>query len=90
MEHKTPKEPILELIIYDREHYERLDNVVPEEICNHKKDDRVNWINLDGLFNQDIIEKIQNQFDLHTLLIHDVVGDQRPKAEEFDDYFFFT
>lgn len=90
MEPKNPKEPILELIIYDRDHYERVDNVVVDEICNLKKEDRVNWINLDGLYNQDIIDKIQSQFNLHQLLIHDVLGDQRPKAEEFDDYFFFT
>jgi magnesium transporter len=45
---------------------------------------------VDGLNNQDIIEKIQSHFCLHSLLIDDVLSDQRPKAEEFDDYLFFT
>ncbi len=50
----------------------------------------VNWVNLDGLNNQDIIEKLQAHFCLHPLLIEDVLTDQRPKAEEFEDYLFFT
>jgi magnesium transporter len=61
-----------------------------EEIFTHFRDDRVNWINIDGLFNQDIIEKIQEKFNLHSLLIDDVLSDQRPKSEEFDDYLFFS
>jgi magnesium transporter len=47
-------------------------------------------LNLDGLNNQDIIEKVQAQFCLHQLLVEDVVADQRPKAEEYDGYLFFT
>ncbi len=90
MDHKIPKAPIIELISYNREHHDRYLNVPPEEIFSNLKDDRVNWINVDGLFYQDYIEKIQHQFNLHTLLIDDVLSDQRPKAEEFDEYLFFT
>ena len=50
----------------------------------------MNWINLDGLGNLETIEKLQAHFSLHSLLIEDVLNDQRPKAEEYDDYFFFT
>jgi magnesium transporter len=86
----TPKVPILELIAYDREHYERHDSLSVQELCSKLQKGRVNWVNLDGLYNQDIIETIQHHFNLHTLLIDDVLSDQRPKAEEFDDYLFFT
>lgn len=90
MEHKIPKAPIIELISYNREHHDRYLNVPLEEVFVNLRDDRVNWINVDGLSYQDHIEKIQQQFNLHTLLIDDVLSDQRPKAEEFDDYLFFT
>ncbi len=81
---------ILELISYNKEQYDKYCNKNPDELLKELNPDRVNWINLDGLNNQDIIEKLQNHFQLHYLLIEDVLGDQRPKAEEYDDYFFFT
>ena len=90
MEHKIPRNPILELISYNREKYDRIENTSPENIFAGLHDDRVNWINVDGLFYHDIIEKIQQKFNLHSLLIDDVLSDQRPKAEEFDEYLFIT
>jgi magnesium transporter len=86
----TPAVPILELISYNRDHYERLDGISAQALCQGIKADHVNWLNLDGLHNQDVIETIQKHFNLHSLLIDDVLSDQRPKAEEFDDYLFFT
>lgn len=81
---------ILELISYNKDEHDRYDCVTLEEVWSHFREDRVNWINLDGLYDQDAIEKIQAHFNLHSLLIDDVLSDQRPKAEEFDDYLFFT
>ena len=87
MEKKTP---ILELISYDGADHERITGIGVVELCTRLKSDHVNWINLDGLYNQDIIDTLQSHFKLHSLLIEDVVSDQRPKAEEFEEYFFFT
>jgi magnesium transporter len=80
---------ILELISYNREEHSKIDNRSCSELLQHIKPDQVNWINLDGL-DLDTIEKLQAHFSLHSLLIEDVLADQRPKAEEFDDYLFFT
>lgn len=81
---------ILELISYNRENHEKHGEGTVEDILRHVKNNHVNWINVDGLNNQDVIEKIQSHFCLHSLLVDDVLSDQRPKAEEFDDYLFFT
>lgn len=81
---------ILELISYNRENHEKHSTGSVDDILQHVKDNHVNWINVDGLNNQDVIEKIQSHFCLHSLLVDDVLSDQRPKAEEFDDYLFFT
>ncbi len=81
---------ILELISYNREAYSRFDDLKPEVLLQKLQPDQVNWINLDGLSSLETIETLQAHFSLHTLLIEDVLNDQRPKAEEFDDYFFFT
>jgi magnesium transporter len=81
---------ILELISYNKDQHDRYDCVSLDQVWTHFRDDRVNWINLDGLYDQDLIEKIQAHFNLHSLLIDDILSDQRPKAEEFEDYLFFT
>lgn len=85
-----PNPIILELITYNREFFEKCDNLSIDELLIHRKANQVNWVNLDGLENQDIIEKLQSHFNLHPLLIDDVLSDQRPKVEEFDDYLFLT
>jgi magnesium transporter len=86
----APPGVILELICYDRDNHNKIDAVRPDELLGHMKPDHVNWINLDGLSDIDIIEKLQAHFNLHALLVDDVLADQRPKAEEFDNYLFFT
>lgn len=49
------------------------------------------WINVDGLHQMDIIEKIGECFKLHPLLMEDLVDtNQRPKMEDYDDYIFMV
>lgn len=86
----SPPEAILELITYDKETYARHDNLNVSELLARLESRKVNWLNLDGLNNQDIVEKIQNHFGLHPLLIEDVLADQRPKSEDYEDCLFFT
>ncbi len=81
---------ILELISYNRDTYSKYVDLEPENLLQKLEPEQVNWINLDGLNNLETIEKLQAHFSLHSLLIEDVLNDQRPKAEEYDDYFFFT
>ena len=81
---------ILELISYDRNNYQRYDSLPAEEICKKLKPDQVNWINVDGLSDLTILETLQSYFNLHSLLVDDVLDDQRPKAEDYGDYLFFT
>lgn len=87
---QAPPSVILELISYNREHYERADGVALEELLKKINPDRINWVNVDGLFDTTITEKLQAHFNLHALLIDDVLNDQRPKVEEYDDCLYFT
>ncbi len=86
----SPSNVILELISYNRDSHVRIDNLSPDELLQKMQPDCVNWINVDGLSNLEILEKLQTHFSLHSLLIEDVLNDQRPKSEEFDHYLFFT
>lgn len=85
-----PQKIILELIRYDRENYVRYDDLNADDLCAQVQPDKVNWINVDGLNDDTILQRLQAHFNLHTLLIDDVLSDQRPKTEEYDDYLFFT
>jgi magnesium transporter len=81
---------ILELITYNPDHYEKETNLPIEELLKKFKPEQVNWLNVDCLHDATLIEKIQAHFNLHSLLIDDILNDQRPKSEEYDDYLFFT
>ncbi len=81
---------ILELIRYNKEEYHRFNNLKANELIDQLQPDKVNWINVDGLQDKEVLDKIQAHFCLHTLLVDDITNDQRPKAEEYEDYLFFT
>jgi magnesium transporter len=81
---------ILELIRYNKEEFSKYDQCSVDDVLKNLQSDRVNWINLDGLHDSLIIEKLQQHFGLHTLLVEDILNEQRPKSEEYDDYLYFT
>lgn len=81
---------ILELISYNREQYERVNDIAIDDLLKKIDSGKVNWINLDGMGDQTIIEKLQAHFCFDALTLDDIINDQRPKAEEYEDYLFFT
>jgi magnesium transporter len=85
-----PGKVILELISYDRESYHKHVDLPVNELISEIKPGKINWVNLDGLSDSSIIEKLQQHFCLHSLLVDDILNDQRPKAEEYEDYLFVT
>lgn len=89
---KPAREPniILELIQYSEKDFAGYVNLGIDELLTKQKPDLVNWINLDGLSDTNIINKIGEHYALHSLLLEDITVDQQPKVEEFDDYLFFS
>jgi magnesium transporter len=60
-----------------------------EECFPFKATPTVTWINIDGLHDVNIIEKIGTHFDLHPLTLEDILHTgQRPKFEDLDSYLF--
>lgn len=87
---QTDDKVILELISYNREQYERVNDIAIDDLLKKIDSGKVNWINLDGMGDQTIIEKLQAHFCFDALTLDDIINDQRPKAEEYEDYLFFT
>jgi magnesium transporter len=81
---------ILELIQYDDDEYKMINDKPVEEVITSFRRGMVNWINVDGLNDREIINRIAERFNLHSLLIEDVCSEHQPKVEEYDDYLFLT
>lgn len=81
---------ILELISYNREQYDRIDNISIDDLLKKIEAGTINWINMDGMGDLTIVEKLQSHFCFDALTLDDIINEQRPKAEEYDDYLFFT
>ncbi len=82
---------VLELIRYDRTRYQKYDSLAVDELLHLLEPDQVNWVNLDGIHEHTpIMERLQTHFCLHSLMVEDILQDQRPKTEEFEDYLFVT
>ena len=77
------------VIDYDVDTCEEKELNTIEECFPCKDTETVTWINIDGVHQVDIIEKIGKHFNLHPLVLEDIVNTgQRPKLEDFDDYLF--
>jgi len=49
------------------------------------------WINVVGVHRPEVIEKIGDCFNIHPLVLEDIVHtEQRPKMEDYDDYVFIV
>jgi len=89
--HKESSETKLEVIDYDIEHYERFTSSSPDDAFNYVDENSVTWFNIDGLNNIEEIEKLGDYYELHPLVMEDIVNTgQRPKIEEYQDYLFIV
>lgn len=74
---------------YNEENFQEKQVSNIEECFPFKTTPTVTWINIDGLRDVEIIEKLGKQFELHPLILEDVLHtEQRPKYEDFDKYIF--
>ncbi len=83
------EKPRITLIDYDAgQLQERVIDAI-EEAFPLKDLTTVTWINIDGLHQVDIIEKTGQYFNIHPLVLEDILNTgQRPKAQEFEDCIF--
>ncbi|MEX2722109.1 MAG: magnesium/cobalt transporter CorA [Candidatus Wukongarchaeota archaeon] len=79
------------IVDYDEDHLEEKEAKTIEECFPFKEKPTVTWINIDGLHEIEIIDKLGKYFDLHPLIIEDIVNTgQRPKMEDLENYIFFV
>ncbi|MBU0942818.1 MAG: magnesium/cobalt transporter CorA [Proteobacteria bacterium] len=81
----------IRVIDYDQTSYNTITPDNPEECAIYQGKQTVTWINVDGLHQVDIIEKLCSCFKLHSLTVEDILNTtQRPKLDVFDEYLFLV
>jgi magnesium transporter len=79
------------LTIYDSDRYEEKDISSIEESFQYRDKAGVLWINIDGLHDINIFEKLGAFFAIHPLVLEDVLNTgQRPKIDFTENYIFMV
>ncbi len=87
------KQEVTRISVMDYEG-DRLDEHCPtdvETVFPLRDEPATSWINVDGVHDLTVIEKLGQHFLIHPLTLEDTVNTaQRPKLEEFDDYLYMV
>lgn len=63
----------------------------PEELNLYKSTDTTSWINIDGVHDIKVLERIGKNFDIHPLTLEDILNtNQRPKVDEYANYLYIV
>ncbi len=88
---KKTDEVKITLIDYDEKDFQEIELNSIEDCFPYKDKSTVSWINIDGLHDIEVIEKVGKHFGLHPLLLEDVLNtSQRPKLDDYGSYFFIV
>ncbi len=87
---KKVEETTIRVIDYDHEHLSDQELKDIKDGLPYKETPTVSWININGLHDTEVISQVGEAFDIHPLVLEDIVNTgQRPKMEDYDDYLFF-
>jgi magnesium transporter len=79
------------LIDYNEQNFQERVLEKVEECFPFKEMPTVTWINIDGLHSIETIEKIGKNFELHPLILEDILNTgQRPKCEDYENCLFMV
>jgi len=79
----------ISVVNFDEQRVEEKDLKDTDECLAYKDRSGVTWINIDGLHEPDVLEKIGKVFGLHPLMLEDIANtEQRPKLEDYGDYLY--
>jgi magnesium transporter len=79
----------IRIVNYDEETLEEIDLDSIDECFQYIGKSGKTWINIDGIHETGIIEKIGHTLHLHPLVLEDILNaEQRPKLDDHEDYLF--
>ncbi|HSV43036.1 MAG TPA: magnesium/cobalt transporter CorA [Candidatus Bathyarchaeia archaeon] len=85
------EKPEITVFDYDEAHWEEHQVERIEDCFPFRDKQSVTWINIDGIHDAELIQKIDTHFGIHPLVLEDVVSTgQRPKLDDYDEYLFLV
>jgi magnesium transporter len=88
---KKVEELKITLIDYDEAHFQEKEIKTIEECVVFKDKPTVTWINIDGLHQVEVLEKLGDCYGIHPLVLEDILNtDQRPKMEDYGEYAYIV
>lgn len=88
---KKAETPKITIIDYDETHFQEMEVKTIDECFIFKDKPTVTWINIDGLHQVEILEKLGECYGLHPLVLEDILNtDQRPKMEDYGEYIYIV
>lgn len=81
----------MSIISYNENEFDRKNSQSIDEILSAIKQDKINWLNLDGIFDIETVKIVGEKFELDSLIQEDILNTQhQPKAEITDESIFIT
>jgi magnesium transporter len=78
--------PFIRLMDYNQHTFTQTQIKRPEECKSYLDTESVSWVDVQGLGNTQIWRRMKKVFDLHPLVLEDVVNlQERPKIEDYED-----
>lgn len=88
---KRQETPGIKVIDYNQQRITEKEAKTPEECFSYMKKPTSTWINVTGVHDTSVIEKLGRFFGIHPLTMEDMVNtNQRPKMEDYDEYLFLV
>ncbi len=85
------EKPRIRIIDYDEEHLDEMELESLDEWLPFLDKPTVTWINIDGVHDADLLEKLGASTGAHPLVMEDIMNtEQRPKMEDYGDYIFLV
>lgn len=86
---KKVEEVKITIIDYDETHFQEKEAKSIEECFTFKDKPTTTWINVEGIHQVEILEKLGECYGFHPLILEDILNtDQRPKMEDFGEYIY--
>ena len=85
----APGSARITLMDYGPDHLEERELEGDEDWSSYRDGDSVSWVNVEGLRDTELLQRIGNEFGLHPLVLEDIAHtDQRPKVEAHEGAYF--
>jgi magnesium transporter len=88
---KKREVPKITILDYDETQFQEREAKSVEECFPLKEKPTVTWINVEGLHQVEVLERLGGCYGLHPLVLEDILNtDQRPKMEDYGEYVYIV